>query len=248
MLHALTVAIEGARTCAQMDEAGRCLWRAHAEGALTDAEASGLAELLQDRRRPAGPAGVAHGLQVPRGLPVRATLFQARRAPRSPDRIASRHRRRLVASAGPLPPALAAGFTEGQRAVLGIVAAEVKAGDPCGLCVDAIAARAGVCRRSAQVALRLAAADGLISIEERRHRGRKNSPNLIRVISREWWAWIRRGARANPDPSGETGCKPLHPSNSVLDHSGSSNGSLRSFSESHPSFQARWESPSRSGS
>ena len=60
----------------------------------------------------------------------------------------------------------------------------------CGLC---IAARAGVCRRLAQGTLRLAAGDGLLTIEERRHQGRKNSPNLVRIISREWQAWIRRG-------------------------------------------------------
>ncbi|MCJ2032696.1 hypothetical protein MKK54_00450, partial [Methylobacterium sp. J-068] len=48
-------------------------------------------------------------------------------------------------------------------------------------------------RRLAQGALRLAAGDGLLTIEERRHQGRKNSPNLVRIISREWQAWIRRG-------------------------------------------------------
>ena len=107
--------------------------------------------------------------------------------------MASLERRRLLACSGPLPPQLAARFTEGQRAVLRIVGDEVAAKGVCGLCIDAIAARAGVCRRLAQGALRLAEGDGLLTIEERRHEGRKNSPNLVRIISREWQAWMRRG-------------------------------------------------------
>ncbi|WP_242568860.1 hypothetical protein, partial [Klebsiella pneumoniae] len=55
----------------------------------------------------------------------------------------------------------------------------------CGLCIDAIAARAGVCRRWAQAAIRLAEGDGLLTIQERRHQGRKSDPNTIRIISRE---------------------------------------------------------------
>ena len=111
----------------------------------------------------------------------------------APTRSASLERRRLLACSGPLPPQLAARFTEGQRAVLRIVGDEVAAKGVCGLCIDAIAARAGVCRRLAQGAIRLAEGDGLLTIEERRHEGRKNSPNLVRIISREWQAWMRRG-------------------------------------------------------
>jgi len=120
-----------------------------------------------------------------------------------------------------LPPQLAARFTEGQRAVLRIVGDEVAAKGVCGLCIDAIAARAGVCRRLAQGALRLAAGDGLLTIEERRHQGRKNSPNLVRIISREWQAWIRRGGaqkqsglvsavERQPEPKA-LGCKAVRP-------------------------------------
>ena len=106
----------------------------------------------------------------------------------SPDSAMSRDRRRLLASSGPLPPSLASRFTTGQLAVLRIVVDEVATKGLCGLCIDAIAARSGVCRRLAQAAIRLAEGDGLVKIEERRHEGRKNSPNLVRVISREWQA------------------------------------------------------------
>ena len=51
-----------------------------------------------------------------------------------------------------MPPALACKFTTGELAVLRIVGDEVRASGLCGLCIDAIAARAGVCRRLAQSA------------------------------------------------------------------------------------------------
>jgi len=94
-----------------------------------------------------------------------------------------------------MPPALAARFTVGELAVLRIVGDEVRASGLCGLCIDAIAARAGVCRRTAQNAIRQAARLGLLTIQERRREGQKNLPNIIRVISREWLAWLRLGAR-----------------------------------------------------
>jgi hypothetical protein len=189
MFHAaMQAAIEGARTLAQMDEVSRQLWQGHGSGALGDQEAQSLAERLHGRR-----CAIREGIQ-PVGIPAgRTSLFPPRRSPVSADRAASRNRRRLLACSGPMPPALAARFTTGQLAVLRIVADEITAKGVCGLCIDAIAARAGVCRRLAQNAIRLAEGDGLLTIEERRHEGRKNSPNLVRVISREWQAWMRRG-------------------------------------------------------
>jgi hypothetical protein len=220
MLHAeiMRAAIEGARTFAQMDELSRQLWRGHGAGAMSDEEAQGLAERLQGRRnairdgiRPLPILGLAcSGIAIPR-----MSLFPPRKTQRSPDRIASRDRRRLLACSGPLPPRLAARFTEGQRAVLRIVADAVAEAGLCDLCLDAIAARAGVCRRLTQGALRLAEGDGLLTIEERRQPGRRNAPNLLHIVSREWQAWIKRGGkrkRTDPAPAEPqtTGCKALH--------------------------------------
>jgi hypothetical protein len=190
---------------------------------LSDGEAQGLAEHLHGRRsairdgmRPLPIPGLTGSSLVVR----RMSLFPPRKIPRSPDRIASRDRRRLLACSGPLPPRLAARFTEGQRAVLRIVADAVAEAGLCDLCLDAIAARAGVCRRLAQGALRLAAGDELLTIEERRYPGRRNAPNLVRIISQDWQAWIKRGSKRNrtdlappaeprPEPR-PTGCKALH--------------------------------------
>ncbi|WP_267426974.1 hypothetical protein [Methylobacterium sp. GC_Met_2] len=121
-------------------------------------------------------------------------------------------RRRRLACSGPMPPALASRFTTGQLAVLRIVGDEMARNGACGLCIDAIAARAGVCRRLAQGAIRLAEGDGLLTIQERRHLGRKSDPNVVRIISREWLQWLRRGGRsAAPALLGSIGCKRTHP-------------------------------------
>ena len=237
MFHAaMKAAIEEAHTLAQMDALSRQVWQGHGSGALGDEEAQGLAERLHGRR-----SAIREGIR-PVGIPAgRASLFPARRNVVSPDRGMSRDRRRLLASSGPMPPTLASRFTTGQLAVLRIVADEVAAKGVCGLCIDAIAARAGVCRRSAQVTIRLAEGDGLLTIEERRHEGRKNSPNLVRVISREWQAWLRRGGNqkrnrfafkpATPGERGaepwgsDIGCKTMHPTDRRLISTGKTEAS-----------------------
>ena len=183
-------AIDAARTLAQLDELARRLWQGHGSGVLDDDAAQGLAERLHERRK------AVRGALVPVGIPAgRKSLFPPRRYQRSPDRMASVARRRQLAASGPMPPALAARFTTGQLAVLRVVGDEIAREGTCALCVDAIAARAGVCRRLAQAAIRLAEGDGLLTIEERRREGAKNLPNVVRLLSREWSAWLRRSVR-----------------------------------------------------
>lgn len=204
----MRAAIAAAHTLAQMDGLSRDVWSAHASGAVDDDGAQRLAELLHERRR------AVRETVVPVGVPLgRVSLFLPRKPCASPDRSASRERRRRLACSGPMPPQLAARFTTGQLAVLKVVGDEMAANGVCGLCIDAIAARAGVCRRLAQGAIRLAEGDGLITVQERRRQGQKNLPNLVRVLSREWQAWLKRGRRsAAPAPAlSHTGCKVMRP-------------------------------------
>ncbi|MCJ2055929.1 hypothetical protein MKL09_05115 [Methylobacterium sp. J-048] len=208
MFHAtMSAAIGGATTLAQMDALSRQVWQAHASAAVTDDEAQGLAEALHARRN------AIRGVLTPVGIPLgRVTLFPPKRPQRAPERSVAIERRRRLACSGPMPPALGSRFTTGQLAVLRIVGDEVARNGACGLCIDAIAARAGVCRRLAQAAIRLAEGDGLLTIQERRHQGRKSDPNVVRIISREWLQWLRRGGRsAAPALLGSIGCKPMHP-------------------------------------
>src|SRR4051794_23147012 len=111
-----------------------------------------------------------------------------------------------------MPAALACKFTVSELAVLRIIGDEVSQHGQCDRCVDEIAARAGVCRRMVQNALREAARLGLLTVEERRREGRRNLPNIVRIVSREWTSWLTRGGRSSR-PSAEplVGCKKLRP-------------------------------------
>src|SRR3954470_23092034 len=111
-----------------------------------------------------------------------------------------------------MPPALACKFTVSELAVLRIVGDEVRQHGRCDRCVDEIAARAGVCRRMVQNALREAARLGLITVEERRREGRRNLPNVVRIVAKEWTMWLARGGRSSrPAAEPLIGCKKLRP-------------------------------------
>src|SRR4051794_38088982 len=107
-----------------------------------------------------------------------------------------------------MPPALACKFTVSELAVLRIVGDEVRQHGQCDRCVDELAARAGVCRRMVQNAVREAARLGLVTVEERRREGRRNLPNVIRIVSKEWATWLARGGRlSRPQAEPLIGCK-----------------------------------------
>jgi hypothetical protein len=198
-INALAGAIDAANP-KQFDYLSRQLWQAHAAGHIPDQDAQSLAERLHSRR---GDSGVAQGalFRLANGV----TPAKGQNAPRaflrtpeskSPDRRRSIERRRRLAASGPMPPAMSAVFTVGELAVLRIVGDEVAARGTCDRSLAEIAARAGVCRKLAQLTLRLAARQGLVSIQRRPRPGRKNLSNVVRIISAEWTAWLKRGNRA----------------------------------------------------
>jgi len=55
---------------------------------------------------------------------------------------------------------------------------------------------AGCSRTSVQNALRAAKVLGLISVTERRHKGRPSEFNVIKIISLEWQGWLKLGGSA----------------------------------------------------
>jgi hypothetical protein len=193
MLEHFTAALAGALTLAAIDDLAKSLWAEFAAGRLTDDQAENLAARVEDRRREIRPQDrtAVRAPDLPR---IAASFFPAKsKKTTSPDRAASRDRRRRLACSGPMPPALACRFTTGQLAVLRIVADEVRDKGACVLPLGAIAARAGVCVTLARDTIRLAAGDGLLIIEERRQHHAKNLPNRVRIVSREWITWIKRG-------------------------------------------------------
>jgi hypothetical protein len=192
MVEDFMAALDAARTLAHVDDLARDLWNRHGAGLIADADAERVSAKIEEARRRFRTADTvtARPLRVPRML---SNFVLRRRRCVSPDRLASRARRRRLAYGGPMPPALAAGFTVGQLATLRIVADEMRDRGSCQLPLAAIAARAGVGVTTARDAIRLAAGDGLATIMERRRRGGRSLPNIVRIISRDWLAWIARG-------------------------------------------------------
>src|SRR5215212_6702068 len=199
----MSAAIDGARTLTRLDHLSRSIWQALAAGAVGDDDAQSLAERLHARRT------VLRGEIKPVGLPPgRPSIFPPRRPQRAPKRPVAIARRRHLAASGPMPPALACKFTVSELAVLRIIGDEVRQHGHCARCVDEIAARAGVCRSMVKNAIREAARLGLLTVEERRREGRRNLPNVVRIVSKEWMSWLIRGERSSR-PSAEPliGCK-----------------------------------------
>src|SRR5215212_213394 len=206
----MAAAIDGARTLTRLDHLSRSIWQGLTAGAVADDDAQALAERLHARRT------ILRGEIKPVGIPVgRPSIFPPRRLQRTPQRPVAITRRRHLAASGPMPPALACRFTVSELAVLRIIGDEVRQHGHCDRCVDEIAARAGVCRRMVQNALREAARLGLLTVQERRREGRRNLPNVVRIVSREWTMWLTKGGRSSR-PSAEplTGCKKMRPTDS----------------------------------
>ena len=112
----------------------------------------------------------------------------------NPERLI---RRRRWAASGWLPPQIAARFTLAEQAVLAVLAWWRWRGNAeCRLSIGALAALAGCGRSTVQNATRTAVSLGLISSQERRHRGRKSETNVVRITSKEWVAWLSRRARS----------------------------------------------------
>src|SRR3954449_1747561 len=186
----MAAAIDSARTLTRLDHLSSSIWQCLTAGAVGDDDAQSLAEQLHARR------GVLRGDLKPVGLPAgRPSLFPPRRLQRAPKRPVAIARRRHLAASGPMPPSLACKFTVGELAVLRIVGDEVRQHGQCDRCVDELAARAGVCRSLVKNAIRTAARQGLLTVEERRRAGRRNLPNVVRIVSREWLTWLARGPK-----------------------------------------------------
>lgn len=178
----------------QLHAMSKLLWTD--AGALNDGEASYLASCIE-RRKPVSQRTKAGKLAIiAQAVAGRISRFVPRQRPRSPDRKASRDRRRMLGGSSALPDNLRHHYTEGQRAVLCILAGEVKRHGVCDLPIDKIAALAGVCRTTVQTTMHEARRLGHIKITERPVPGRKSLPNLVDVVSREWLAWIKRGPSA----------------------------------------------------
>ncbi len=132
-----------------------------------------------------------------------------RKYQKSPDRAASwMRRRRLGSKSIAMPSEICDLFTEGERASLNIIANVIREHGTCEWPLDKIAAIAGVCRRTVQNAIVAAREAGLLSIQLRPVRGRKNLPNVIKIVNDRWLSWLKR-IRSSFHLA--IGCKTMHP-------------------------------------
>src|SRR3954449_7522659 len=175
---------------AELHTVSSLLWKAFAAGQVSEAEASELSDLIESRR--ALPAAAKPAKPARRRLGSR---------PRSPGHM---ERRRRWAASGCLPPALAARFTLAEQAALAVAAAEHRRRGDCRLTNKEIADVAGVSLTTVKNALRAARALGLISVEERRLSAFRNAPNIVRIVSPEWRAWLRLGGGGKSAPGSPT--------------------------------------------
>jgi hypothetical protein len=213
-LNALAGAIDAAHP-KQIDFLSRQLWQAHAAGHIHDQDAQSLAERLQGRQ--ATLFGLASS-QTSARVQNAPRVFLRKPESKSPDRRRSIERRRRLAASGPMPPDLACQYTVGELAVLRIVGDEFHSKGTCDRSLAEIAARAGVCRKLAQRAMRMAARDGLITVERRPRPGRKNLTNVVRIISQAWLTWLRhRNHRPSGDPLTGQGEKNYLPRSQILE-------------------------------
>jgi len=61
-------------------------------------------------------------------------------------------------------------------------------------------------------AVREAARLGLLTVQERRREGRRNLPNVVRIVSKEWTTWLARGGRSSrPQAEPSIGVKKITP-------------------------------------
>jgi hypothetical protein len=186
-----------------LDNIARAIWRDWGKGAFTDDEATLLTGAI-DQRRPVTfhrPARGGAGAYNPAGrlLARIGSKFRPRPCRKrlsDEERTKRRHRKRMLGGSSALPDTLRHHYTEGERAVLFIVAGEVKRHGICDLPIDEIADRAGVGKTTVQNAMHEARRLGHVEITERPQRGAKNLPNVVKVMSSEWLAWIRRAVRS----------------------------------------------------
>ncbi len=184
---------------AALPAVAKAMWSAFAAGQITEAEAEALSVLIEARQTKHETVshlpGEAHtGRDTPQ---VRQNRPRAGGGSR-PRTNASLERRRRWAASGRLPPALAAKFSLAEHAVLALIATETARRGDCRLSVPHLAALVGVAETTVRNAIREARKLGLLTVEERKVTGFRNLPNIVRIVSPEWTAWLRLARKGAP--------------------------------------------------
>jgi hypothetical protein len=180
----LRASVEAAQSLSSISSLETSIWKTAWPNHINDVDAQQLADILHCKRKALLAAQAA---KVPLG-------FTKPRAPRitGPKKVAAIERRRRLARASPVPPELVDQFTQGEHAVITVVAGEIQRAGRCDWCLDRIAAIAGVCKTLVRNAMRKGRAVGLLFSLERRRAGQKSLTNVVRALRQSWGAWLKR--------------------------------------------------------
>lgn len=178
-------------TAKQIDHFQSLLWRGYSEGHLTDEEVEELTRAAHLRRTLLIEAREKR-MPPPRSyFPQREKSDQSRQEAASGSRCPIRwSRKRRLGDMAALPPHVRDRFTEGERAVLYIVASDCRQHNACRSSVKEIGDRAGVGVTTVRNALRKARQFALIQIEERPQWRAKNLTNIVKIACQRWLAWL----------------------------------------------------------
>jgi hypothetical protein len=178
------------------------VWKAFADGQVTEDEAHALSLEIEAHRPKAMPAGT---FKAPSAIPKP-------KKQRSSDRQASIERRRRLARQSPVPPEHVHEFTLSEHATMTILVGEIQKHGVCSRYMDAIAALAGTCRTVVRNTINKGRALGLLYRKERRRRGQKSLANLVRILRPSWQRWVqwvgRRKMGSTKDKDSKTGANP----------------------------------------
>lgn len=180
-------------TVRQIEHYQTLLWEGVAQGQLDDATATDLVEaantkriiLLEARERRLPPARSY--------FPNRPLSDQSRSQAAKGSRCSSRWaRKRRLGDMAALPPHVRDSFTEGERAVLCIVAADCRQHGSCRCSIKEIGDRAGVGMTTVRNALRRARLMHLVDITERPQWRAKHLTNVISIVCPRWLSWLQK--------------------------------------------------------
>jgi hypothetical protein len=183
--HILTV-IDSTRKLEDLWALGNELARHWATGEISEDDYLALRELKEERE---AELKAGRGPKPP-SAPGSASR-RRRHIPHSPDRIASKQRRRDIGQQRWLPPNIANKLTPCELAVASIIVCEIVRDGICSLPNGAIAGMAGTCETMVKNTKRFIRLMGWIKVQERPRRGTNNSKTtLIWALSEELKLWI----------------------------------------------------------
>lgn len=165
-----------------------------AGGPLDDRETQLVHRMAEDRRLELREARERRVPPTQSYFPTRPKSELSRSEAASGERDRSRwSRKQRLGGLAALPPTTDYnGFTEGERAVLYIVAADMRAYGACRCTTQEIADRAGVGRTTVRNAVRKARQLGAVKVEHRPQWRGKWLSNIITIVCKTWLSWLRR--------------------------------------------------------